>query len=118
MYRLPSDVDLGFFCGKTLIQLCMGFSDLILRFHPDISITVTSSIGYRHDSERLDRFESLSMAACAIRELLNQEVSSANGDSKGTLTLGFSGGNQVEIYDDSEHYESYVIKHGEKLIVV
>jgi hypothetical protein len=118
MNGLPPDLDLSFFHGKILIQLCMGFSDLIFRFDPDISVTVTSSVGYRHDSERLDRFESLSLAACAIRELLNRKVISANGDPKGTLTLGFSGGNQIEIYDDSKQYESYVIKHGEKLIVV
>jgi hypothetical protein len=51
-------------------------------------------------------------------KFLNKAVISAEDHSGGTLRLNFEGGGFIECYDDSEHYESYVIHVGDRVIVV
>lgn len=118
MNGLPPDLDLSFFENKTLIQVCVGFNELILVFEPRILVTVTSSIGYVHSHKRVDRFESFPVAASVVCQLLNRAVDSAAGTPDGTLRLEFSGGGHLELYDDSKQFESYVIRFGDTTIVV
>jgi hypothetical protein len=49
---------------------------------------------------------------------IHETVVSAKGDAKGTLTLEFSGGGRLSIFDDSKQFESYQIKNADVLIVV
>ena len=49
---------------------------------------------------------------------LNQTVAEAEGSEDGTLRLAFDTGETLTIYDDSAEYESYTIRHGERVIVV
>jgi hypothetical protein len=118
MYRLPHDVDLSFFCNRTLFQVCIGANEMILNFGEGLSITVTSSIGWTGRTGAHDTYEDFSKAASAIVTLLDDLVTSAHGDAKGTLSLNFHSGIKLEFYDNSDQYESYLIKNGDKLIVV
>lgn len=118
MYGLPSNVDLAFFKGKALLQVCIGAHDLILNFVGDISVTVTSSIGCTTSGGSIQQYDDFRRAAPAVITLLDHSVVLADGDEAGTLTLTFDGGGGLAIYDDSEQYESYTIKNGSKMIVV
>ena len=118
MYGLPSTLDLSFLCGKTLLQICVGGADLILNFDGDVSITVTSSVGWTNAQKAHDVYEDFSKAVSVVATLLNKPVVSSRGNPSGTLTLEFLGGVTLELYDDSKQYESYVIKHGSDVIVV
>ena len=118
MYGLPKDINLGFFSGKTLLQACFGFCDLILNFDGAVSVTVTSSIGTVDSSGRVQQHDDFRQVAAAVLVLLNQSVLSAEGNEAGTLTLQFDGGGMLAIYDDSRYYESYTIRNGEQMIVV
>ena len=118
MYGLPHDVNLSFFRGKKLLQLCIGVHDLILNFDGDVSVTVTSSVGFVDSSGTIQKHDDFREAACAMAALLDQTALSAHGDVAGTLTLTFDGGGMLIVYDDSKDYESYTIKNGDRMIVV
>jgi hypothetical protein len=118
MNRLPSDLDLSFFKDKPLFQVCIGANELILNFDDYVSITVTSRIGLTGILASHDTYEDFSKAAPAVVALLNDVVVAAEGDSAGTLTLTFRSGIKLEFYDTSDHYESYLVKNGDKVIVV
>jgi hypothetical protein len=50
--------------------------------------------------------------------LISHDVERAIRTSGGALRLEFSNGAALEVDDDSTHYESYTINHGDRLIVV
>ena len=118
MYGLPHDIDLTFFRGKTLLQVCIGAHDLILNFDGDVNVTVTSSIGCVDSSGITQNYSSFREAACAVANFLNQTAVFAEGNKLSTLILKFDGGGMLLIYDDSKDYESYTIKHERREIVV
>lgn len=118
MYGLRKDINLRFFEGRTLLQVCFGLHDLILNFDGDVSVTVTSSVGCVTSGGSIQRCDDFRQVAPTLVALLNQSVRSAEGDEAGTLTIRFDGGGMLSIYDDSEEYESYTIKNGTRLIVV
>lgn len=118
MHRLPLDVDLSFFKGKPLFQVCIGANELILNFDDNVSVNVSSRIGFSGPLGSHDTYEELPRAAPAVVALLNDVVVAAEGDAKGTLTLTFRSGVKLEFYDTSERYESYLITNGDQQIVV
>ncbi len=118
MYGLPRDVDLAFFIGKTLLQVCIGAHDLILNFDGDVSVTVTSAVACRGSNASIEKYSDFREAAYAVAALLNHSVISAEGDDAGTLAITFDGGEVLFIYDDSREYESYTITSDGGLIVV
>ena len=118
MYGLPRDIDLGFFDGKTLLQVCFGLHDLILNFDGDVSVTVTSSLGCIDSTGELKPHDDFHQVSVELLHLINQSVQFAEGDEAGTLMLKFDGGGILAVYDDSEEFESYTIRNGRKTIVV
>ncbi len=118
MYGLPHDVNLDFFEGKVLLQACFGAHDLILNFDGDVSVTVTSSIGWASPDGAIQRHDDFRQVAPQVLGLLNQPVTSATAVDAGTLSLHFADGSRLYVYDDSKEYESYTIKNGDQMIVV
>jgi len=118
MYGLPRDVCLTFLHGRTLLQACFGANDLILNFDGEVSVTVTSSVGYSDRGGTHRRCAELTAAAKDIVALLNRTVLTAAGHETGSLELKFDTGEILTIYDDSAEYESYVINNGGHMIVV
>lgn len=118
MYGLPPDFDPGFFVGAELVQVCIGASDLILNFEPDVSLTITSSVAYAPAVGAARNFENLADAGRAISVLLGESITSAEAAGGGTLRLGFRSGAAIDIFDDSDQFESYLVKHGQQVIVV
>jgi hypothetical protein len=118
MYKLPLDLDLGFFVCRVLVQVCVGLSDIIFNFDNGLSVTLTSSLGCQRPAGGFRRYKNLVRGSRDVMEFLNRTVTSAEDLSSGTLRLNFEGGGFVEFYDDSDHYESYVIQAGDRIIVV
>lgn len=118
MYKLPQDEELSFLLNKTLLQVCIGLNDLILNFDDQIVITITSCLGIISCSGNLVIHESFINSASDVLSLIGREITLVSGDAKGTLTLLFDNGVSLCAYDDSQEYESYTIRNGNKLIVV
>lgn len=56
------------------------------------------------------RYENFRAAAHWMVQLLHQDIISATpGDDRKTLALAFGDTSVLELYDDSDHYESFVI---------
>ena len=118
MYGLPKNIDLTFLLGKQLHQVCIGSNDLILKLDDHIIITVTSGCAYQSNNNETTSVEHYPTSASLICQLLDSSVVEAQGQENGTLSLKFSNCDTLIIYDDSKQYESYQIKHNERLIIV
>jgi hypothetical protein len=118
MYRLPASLDPSGLVGEELQQVCIGVSDLILKFEQPLSILVTSSVAITSALGEQRNFENLVDAGRSILDFLGATVTSAVAMEGRTLRLHFGARGTLDIFDDSDHYESYVIQRGDKITVV
>ena len=118
MNGLPENVDLSFLNKKILEQICIGPHNLILRFEENVVINIQSVIELSKQAGKRQKYEDFGSAASPLAVLLNQSVSKAVGRSDGTLSLSFSEDYNLDIYDNSNQYESYQIWNGNDVIVV
>ncbi len=81
-----------------------------LSIECDFSITPGGGEATRYDCPR--------DAAQALADRLGVVVTEAGVEEPGTLTLRWADGSVLEVFDSNEHYESYQIHLGERLIVV
>ncbi|MGA1984298.1 MAG: hypothetical protein ABSG84_17755 [Acidobacteriaceae bacterium] len=110
-------IDLSFFKGTTLVQICLGANDLGLNFDlPPIQIMMQSGFGTRVVGQERALHDLTS--GHILRNFLSREVSDASWGEKGTLILTFVGGDQVLIFDDNDQFEAYTISHPGHTIVV
>lgn len=118
MFGLPRDLDLGFMVGCTLLQVCVGQNEVILRFDREVSITIESRFLVRdpHGGEAV--VESAPRGVASLVSLLADSVIDASGNEDGTLRLSFGKGEILEVYDSSKEYESYQIQHGKDIHVI
>lgn len=121
MYGLNPDVDLSFFIGKELMQVAVGSYDVQLHFYESVSLSVQGRIEHISEGVVTEWIgdENKPLAAASLLGLLGSSVTSVQGDSDGTLTVHFTNGDLLKIFDDNEHYESYQINPGDgKNIIV
>jgi hypothetical protein len=119
MYGLPDDLDLSFFVGTTLIQLGMGEHQIAFALHPDVGLSVESTMRLTNpEGETVTIDEDYRVTAGVLLPLISHDVQRATRTASGALRLEWSNGAALEIDDDSEHYESYTINHGDRLIVI
>jgi Family of unknown function (DUF6188) len=118
MYGSTANHDLGFLVGSTLFQACIGENDIILLFDDDISITIQTDFLIRDSSGLETIFEETLPAAASVVKFIPDMITKVLYQRDGTLCLWFSKGGSIEIYDTSEQYESYNVKHGTKIYVV
>ena len=62
-------------------------------------------------------FENYGMATSAMINLVNEKITKAQLDDNYSIMLKFSNNNSIKIVDDSEQYESFIIKNGEDVLV-
>ena len=111
------NVDLSFFVGATLTQICLGENDLGLNFDlPFIRVMMQSDFAIRALGQEAMRHD-LALGHL-LRSFLNREVSGTAWAELGTLVLTFVGGDQILVFDDSDQFESYTINHAEQIIFV
>lgn len=118
LHGLPSNVDLSFFEGRRLVQVCVGLHELIINFDNRVAITAECRIAVSVQDEALRQFDDPTLAAVELFRILQRIVESVEGRNDGELILRFECGSSVHLYDDATHYESYMIRNGEELIVV
>lgn len=117
MYGLDPKTSLDFLIGATLQQVCFGQHQVILNFEADNSIAVESALAITAGSKEA-RFNDLLSSSSELLDLLGHSVEGASATREGTLSLAFSNGSELSIFDTSEQYESYQITFGGDQIVV
>jgi hypothetical protein len=126
MYGIKATTDLSFLKGKTLCQVCFGPYDLQLNFAEGTRISVESTVGYgAADGTYAKRVIGKGPGMSEVLEdtgfllrLLMKEVADVHWTAEGTMTLTFTGGSRLQLYDDSQQFESYNVGNAGQLIVV
>lgn len=116
MFGLPADFDGAFLVNRSLLQVCIGLHEVILRFDEDIDIAIESR--FKVATAGGDHlFDSPLRGGAASLVFVGEKVSSATGAANGTLTLEFASG-VLEVYDSSQHHESYQVRGNGRLYIV
>jgi hypothetical protein len=119
MRGLKKGVDLSFFIGRELIQICVGQNEVILRFHKeDLWIRIQSEIVHEDSLKRRCSYNNYSIAALSIGNLLGHRITHVHGTEDGTLSLSFDNDEKLEILDTDPAFESYAISHDGVMISV
>lgn len=130
MYGLKADVDLSFFMERELTQIAVASYNLHFHFlgpmpsdlsvaQSVVSLTVQSRVEHssKGNVNEWDGDENIPISAASLLGLVGASVVSVKGDLDGTLTLEFSNGDLVKVFDN-EGYEAYQIFDGSQTIYV
>lgn len=118
MNGLPTDADLSFLEGATLLQVCVGENEVILNLDPDISIMVASVIRMTTGDGVALELADAPESGRSMLALLGHGVAAVAHDPDGTLRRTWDGGEVTELLDSWKEFESYTIRHGDTLLVV
>ncbi|MFN8192362.1 MAG: DUF6188 family protein [Nocardioidaceae bacterium] len=83
-----------------------------------ITLSIESAFAITPGGGDRSMFDRPRDGAQALADRLGVEVVDARVTQPGTLTLRWDDGSILEVFDSNEHYESYQIQLGERLIVV
>ena len=119
MYGLREDINLKFFIGRTLENVNFGIAIVQLLFDEETGISVEMHL--EHQSK-----ETLSVwdgdqhiaAVASLVHLIGCTITNIETQTDGTLTLVFSNGDVVTLYDDTSLYQAYHIWHGDDPMIV
>jgi len=119
MYGLANMTNLNFLRSIRLIQVCIGKNEIILNFDDNTSITIMSSITFCIDGGEGIVTNSFSDAAQHLINFIDHTIQAVQLEGSGVFKLRFSNNSSFQLSDDSQHYESYIIKksNGETIVV-
>jgi hypothetical protein len=118
MYGLPTDFDPSFLKGIDLFQVCVGEHQVQMHFDKEVLLSIESSFRIQLADGEAQLYEDCRSSAGALAALVSDKTADAAAQPNGTLRLTFASGRWIEIYDDSQQYESYQIHRGQTLYVV
>ncbi len=113
MYGLPKDFDGSFLLGRTLEMVCFTENQVCLHFGAETMIGIVSAFSCNDE-----QVVNVPVFGSNLMGLLGSSVRAAQGDESGTLSLTFDDGQTLKVYDDTEQYECYTIRYGDKVIIV
>lgn len=120
MYGLDVGTDLTPLTGCTLESIELTRHQLQLRLDSlnGISLSIESDFSIRRVGGAAVTYGRPPDAAQPLAGLLGVKVVNADVTVPGTVTLSWADGSVLQVFDSNEHYESYQISLGERLIVV
>lgn len=113
MHGLLPSVSLDFMVGQELTQICLGFVEVVLNFHPDLAICLSCDVAIG-DVVAKPAEECIE----ALRPLLGKQIVSYRIPGDGSLVVVFDEGLVAQFFDSKEHYESYTIASSQIQIAV
>jgi Family of unknown function (DUF6188) len=111
------DMDLSFFLGQSVDQICFGSYQIQFNFSKGASLSAESRVILNTSSGAFE-FNQPYKHAGELLTLLEAEIAKAETEQNGDLLLGFSSGCTLRILNDNGRYESYQIRNGQASIVV
>jgi hypothetical protein len=118
MYGLPQDIDLSFFSGKELIQVAIGLFNVQLHFEGSVSVSVEHRIEHTSEESTLFWEQEVTppVSTSSLLNLIGSNVTLASAVPDGTLTLQFSNGDTVRVFDQED--EAYTVHNGNQTFIV
>ena len=120
MYRVPNDLNLDPIIGCSLVQLCLGRSDVQLNFDdPAIRIHVESRITLLESSKVIATWnQSNCWSSIAFQKLLDATVIAIRVPNERTLEIEFDNNLVLQAHDDSDICESMQIHSKDGTFIV
>lgn len=118
MYGLPEDFTGTFLVGRVLEQICFSQNQICLHFDSNVSITIESAFSHDYGREAHSTIIYIPALQSDLMQFLGFSISEVFGKKDGTLCLVFENGQTFKCFDTSPQFESYHIKHGERVIIV
>ncbi len=118
MYGLPKNTDLSFFIGRNPISVSFTSYEVIIGFDANTRLSITSHCRLTSPEGTFFVIEHYCAHATELCTLLEATVTGAETNGSDILTLRFDSGWVLEVKDDSEQFESFVITTPSGLIVV
>lgn len=118
MYGLKNTIDLSFLLTASVSQIVVSLSALSIDFDKAIRLTIFSTFAVGLAGQPMTQFNGSTEDALALFPLIGDVISEAKATASGGLKVIFESGSVLEIFDDSEQYESFSIANGDQLIVV
>ncbi len=101
MYGLPRELDLTFFMGREILQICFGTNDLVLNFDDAVTISISSAISVSCGEQGV-KTEMYIEVAQQLSRVLQVPVTAVNVVNDGkALSISFANGFELLIWDDS-----------------
>jgi hypothetical protein len=118
MYGLKNTIDLSFLLTASVSQVVVSLSALSIDFDKPVRLTIYSTFAVGLSGQPMSQFNGSTEDAQALFPLIGDAISEAKATASGGLQVTFESGSVLEIFDDSEQYESFSIANGDQLIVV
>jgi hypothetical protein len=120
MYGLSKDLDLSFLNGRLVEQVAIGVYQIQFGFDDDVRISTYMLFRYFDGQQEWIWKPEPRAAQIAARtvSLLAATIQSFEVQENGTLSLVFSNGHRLTIFDSSKEYESCDITRPGSTIVV
>jgi hypothetical protein len=120
MFGLEVGTDVSALSGCSLESVDLTEHQVQLRLDElhGITVSIESDFSITPRGGEASRYHRPRDAAQALADRLGVVVTEAAVLEPGTLTLHWEDGSVLEVFDSSEHYESFQIHLGERLIVV
>jgi hypothetical protein len=118
MYGLKNTVDLSFFLRAAVTQICVSNSALIINFDKSVRLTILSTFSVSPTNGVSNRLDSYAASASALFPLIGETIAAVRATESGGLRMEFQSGIYLDVFDDSEQFESFWIADGENLIIV
>jgi hypothetical protein len=118
MYRLKKSEDLGFIVGSTIEQVCASNTTLTINGDRDSYIRIFSGFSITTRTQSCTVFNGSAEDASVLLQLIGDVVEAATATDEGGLRVNFRSGLILDVFDDSDQYESFVIGNGDKQIIV
>jgi Family of unknown function (DUF6188) len=117
---LDVDTDVSGLSGCRLESIDLAEHQVQLRLDSlnGIRLSIECVFAITADGGDRSMYERPRDAAQALADRLGVRVVDARVADPGTLTLRWDDGSVIEVFESNEHYESYQIHLGERLIVV
>lgn len=118
MYGIPEDIDLSFLKGKELIQVCIGLHQAVLVFHEETKITIETEIRHQKRDEKITIYDHTPASATALASMIGSQIVDVKKEGIDFLTLRFSNGDLLRLFDDGDRFESFQIMNKGRSIIV
>lgn len=119
MYGLPIGLDVSCMVGCTLEQVSFSVNTVHLSFSKDVSITIEACFMHSIPGDAGgSKPTQVPLHESRLMQLAGESIESAQASADGTLSLTFTNGHRLVIYDDTPQYEAYRIRLGGEEIIV
>lgn len=118
MYDFPDDFDPNVFIGTQLTLVAYAENLINLTFDEALRITALGDIAYRASNGGDEIIESPPVSFSSLVALVGRRVTGAIVRSPRTLALTFERNGSLTLTDGSDVFESFILRVGDREIVI